>query len=344
MLIDIIDREGLDFSPDKIKQELITLKQDIIKERMKISDEKNELRKTLRSEARKETIEEKIESAIKCLPELDIPYTITKEENSKSAILAMADQHFGKEFVVYGLNGEIINSYSPEIFKNRMWKLRDDIVNICEKENITELNIFSLGDFLEGILRISALQQIKLGLTDSMIEYGYFMVNWLNNLSHYVKINYMQVVGNHDDIRLLTGQKGDFPKENMGKVILQFIKIGLQNNKNINVIENIDENFIYCNIQGFDILGVHCFKGNKYDVIKHYENIYKTNIDIILSGHFHNGNSQNVGLDKEVIGVPSIVGVDSYSMSLNKTANAGAKLLILEENIGKTITYDIKLD
>ena len=47
--------------------------------------------------------------------------------------------------------------------------------------------------------------------------------------------------------------------------------------------------------------------------------------------------------DIEYIQCPSIIGIDHYSLKLKKTSNAGAKVMILEENKGRTLTYNIKL-
>ena len=44
-----------------------------------------------------------------------------------------------------------------------------------------------------------------------------------------------------------------------------------------------------------------------------------------------------------VVNVPSIIGVDDYSISIHRTSNAGATFLVLEAEKGKTIEYAIKL-
>ena len=50
---------------------------------------------------------------------------------------------------------------------------------------------------------------------------------------------------------------------------------------------------------------------------------------------------------KPIIGIYKItnqvIGVDDFSMSINKTSNAGATFLVLEHGRGKTIEYAIKL-
>ena len=49
-------------------------------------------------------------------------------------------------------------------------------------------------------------------------------------------------------------------------------------------------------------------------------------------------------MNSEVINVPSVVGVDPYSLSLNKTSNASGKLLVFEQTKGKVCEYTLKLN
>ena len=50
----------------------------------------------------------------------------------------------------------------------------------------------------------------------------------------------------------------------------------------------------------------------------------------------------NGNRDIEYIQCPSIIGIDDYSLKL-KTSNAGAKVMVIEEGKGRTITHNIKL-
>lgn len=343
MFIEKMDKTPINNSTDDILNKIIEQKQELKKERIKLSDERTIFNKSLRKRAREEEINETIEKSIKTLKPINFPEEIELIESDKSAILCISDQHFGKEFEIKDFSGNILNKYNIDIFKNRMNNLKDKVIQIIKKEEINKLHIFSLGDSIEGMLRINALKQLQLGLTDSAIQFSYFMINWLNELSKYIKIEYRHVLGNHDDIRVITNQKGDFPEENMGKIIYQFIKLGLKDNPNIDIVDNKDHNFIYCNIAGYDILGLHNAGNNISDTLKNYEYCYKSNIDIVLAGHIHHNNTQNVGIEKNIICVPSIVGADSYSISLKKVSDPGAKLLILEKSVNDSITYDIKL-
>ena len=78
--------------------------------------------------------------------------------------------------------------------------------------------------------------------------------------------------------------------------------------------------------------------------LKDYQVMYDINIDYLIAGHLHHSKSETIGIDKEVINVPSIVGIDPYSLSLNKTSNASGKLLVFEQTKGKVCEYTLKLN
>ena len=151
------------------------------------------------------------------------------------------------------------------------------------------------------------------------------------------------VRGNHSELRLLGQPKGTFQNENMDLVVREMIKTYLANNKNFEFIEN-PTGLIYENIYGKNILGIHGEVKNMRNALNDFSNIYHINIDYLIGGHLHHKAMEEVAIDKEVITVPSIIGVDDYSMSIRKTANSGAKFIIFEKDYGIKVDYPIKLN
>ena len=309
---------------------------------IKVQTEKLEYSRWLREEARDELICEKICNAIKANNSLITPEPLIVDKKSRSAVLAFGDEHYAAEFTIYGLYGEIINSYSPEIFEQRMWDLFHQVVDIIRKENITTLYVFALGDFTDGILRCSQLMKLRYGVVEGTVKYANFIANWLNELTKYVKVKYQMVYGNHSELRMLGQPKGTFKEENTGMFVREMIKTYLANNSNFEMIIN-PTGLIFDSIEGFNVLGIHGEVRNMENAIKDFSNTYNTNIQVLLGGHMHHYKAETVGVNKDVINVPSIIGIDDYSMSLNKTSNPGAVLFCIEENKGVTLEYKIKL-
>jgi len=322
--------------------ELDVKKREVEKATIKLRTEKLEYNKWLREEARDEMICEKICSEIKANNSLVAPDPIIVDKPSRSAVLAFGDEHYATEFTIYGLYGEILNSYSPEIFEQRMWELFYQTVEIIQKEDLTTLYVFALGDFTDGILRCSQLMKLRYGVIEGTVRYANFIAHWLNELTRYVKVKYQMVYGNHSELRMLGQPKGTFKEENTGMFVREMIRTYLENNPNFEMTIN-PTGLIFDNIEGLNVLGIHGEVKNMENAIKDFSNTYNTNIQILLGGHMHHYKAETVGVNKDVINVPSIIGIDDYSMSLNKTSNPGAVLFCIEENKGVTLEYKIKL-
>lgn len=328
---------------DEYTSELKALKREIQVERYKLQTEKLENNKWLREYARDELITEKIVDAIHSLEPIRVPNLISHVYNNRSGCLLFGDEHYGSSFELYGLYGEVINSYNPEIFEDRMWDLLSQTIDIIKKEKLSEINAYSLGDYTDGILRVKQLFTLQYGIIEGTIKYSDFITNWLNKLTEYARVNFQMVHGNHSELRLLNQPKGTFTEENMGKVVFEFIKDRLKDNHNFTIVKN-PTGLIFDNVCGFNLLGIHGEVKNMEKAIKDFSNTYNTTIDILVGGHLHHSNSETVGINRDVVNVPSIIGIDPYSMSINKTSNAGATFLIIEEGHGKVQESNIKLN
>jgi len=329
-------------------QEIEIKKIELEKERKKLQTEKNEINKWLREQARIELFYERLEDAIRERYDLRIPQYIKPEEKiRRDAIVTIADCHYGKEVNIVGLKGEVLNIYNIEIFERRMWNLLGEIIKIINKESLNHINIVNLSDSIDGILRMSQLQSLQLGVVESVIGFSDFMVNWLNELSKYVRIDYYNVLGNHNEIRPLGSQRGEFPHENTERIISWYLKTALANNPNVDI--HIGESYVqYFSTVGVNILAVHGQDEKDLEKsLKDYVLLYNQKIDILLAGHLHHNYEKTIAIgdsgEVEVIQSPSIIGLDDFSMRLKRSSNAGAKLFILEEGKGRTITYKISL-
>ena len=324
-------------------QEIQVQKRELEKAKVKLQTEKLEYARWIREEARDELITEKICESIASLPSLEIPQYIQPVHNTRAYALVFGDEHYGAEFEIKGLFGDVLNAYSPEIFEERMWSLFNQTVEIIQKENIDTLNVFSMGDFSDGCLRVSQLMKLRYGVVDGTIKYADFICNWLNELTRYARVKFQMTNGNHTELRMLGQPKGTFTEDNMGKVVSEFIKTRLKDNDNFTFIEN-PTGYIYAQLACHTILGIHGEVKNMENAIKEFSKIYSVPIDYLLAGHLHHSRIEEVGMNSEVINVPSVVGIDPYSLSLNKTSNASGKLLVFEQTKGKVCEYTLKLN
>ena len=325
-------------SPSKVAVQIRELQ----KERCKIQTEKLEFNRWLRENARDELIVEHICQAVEKLEPLAIPNPIHTDLSDREGVLVFGDEHYGTEFEIHGLHNEIINSYSPDIFESRMWNLLEQTISITTKEGFSKIHVFSMGDFEDGLLRVKQLMQLRYGVVEGTVRYADFISNWLNELSKYVEVEFQTTSGNHTELRMLGQPKGTFTKENMSLVVDAMITTRLANSPNFTFVKN-PTGYIFADILGYKLLGIHGEVKSMEQAIKDFSQMYRVQLDFLIAGHKHHSRSETVGINQEVINVPSIIGVDDYSLSIHKMSNAGATFLVFEKGKGKVIEYAIKL-
>lgn len=342
-LIDKLD-SNCEITDDKLIKEIEIKKRELQKERVKLQTEKLEYSRWIREDARDELFEEKVINAIKeNLNSTPNPQDIKVIKSIRGGQLNLADFHFGKEYKIYGLQDEIINEYSPEIFYHRMEELYNEVVEIVKENNLTELHVNSLGDEIDGFIRNSQLWTLRYGATESAVRFGNYMGTWLKKLSNSVNVIYNYTTGNHDEFRLLDGKKDAHLCENSSVISKNCIMLINDGNPNFILKEN-KTGLIFDNIVGFNFLGIHGEVKNLKEGLRDYEQLYNTRIDYLIAGHKHFSEYSNCGVRRGVIGVASIVGSDDFSMKIRKSSDASSSLIVYEEGKGKVKDYTIVLN
>lgn len=322
---DISDLEIL----NKFKQE----KNQLIKERKKIQTENLQLQEQYRNISRTELLYEQVNEAIVNLEPIQVKRFSYTKPTERTGLLLLADQHFDSNFEVKGLFGEIINKYDKETFYNRMWSLLAQMD--ADKFDYDKLKVVSMGDCIEGLLRMTSLIKLRQPVVQSIIQFAEFMSQWLTEASNRlgVPIEFSMVGGNHGVPRYLT-QKPEFPEENLEYIIYEFIKLRLKDEENIKII-SYDETY-FDNIHGINILFAHGENSNLLEYMNYYSNFYNIDIDRCYGAHLHSESSKSVGVadlgSKYIIRCPSICGTDTYAKSILSHNRAGCYFAIFSDN------------
>lgn len=331
---------------EKILKELSLKQRELYKERQKLRDEKNEYYTLLREQSRMELFFEKIDDGVQKIINKKnriLPSPIVLDANSNELFSAFADCHFGVEFCIKGFNGEIINQYNREIFEQRMIKYRDELIDFGKLHNVKKLSLVDLGDSIEGLIHLGQLKALRGNIVDDILDYTDFIDDWLFSLGEYFYIDFYTSEGNHSDLRLLTGKKGDFPHENLEKIYARTLKKSFKNNPNVNICDSLD-GLNYFNVNGYNFLTAHGNNENNLKLsIKEYEDLYGISVDYFIVGHLHSKNEFEVAKGKEVIQVRSIMGTNEHSKGIKKCSDAGATMFTVKKGCGKKYVNDLKL-
>lgn len=309
-------------------------------ERIKIQTANLEYNAIQRAEARNDLFNEQIIKAIERLepikgarPKLDVEPC----DKHRTALLAISDLHAGSTFTVKGIYNEIVNEYSYDIMCARLWSIIDKI----EADDIVfdDLTVAICGDLVEGILRESSLTKLREPVTDTVIRLAEFLSEWIYQLSIRLekKVNVVIIGGNHDTVRSLTSRPM-FEGENLTKIVVEFIKLRLQDLDWITVDDYQD--VAIKNIQGVNVMFQHGEDKDLKTTMDYFSNLYNIDVDEIVAGHLHRGESKTVGItelgDRQLTRVGSIVGTDSYAKQIRASARPSCYMALYEEDNGKT--------
>lgn len=337
--LSILENDKINNIQDENKlQEILIAKKELEKERKKIQTINLEYNQYVRDISRFELFNEKIKEAIDNMPALIFSNTIQDKFNSKqTAVLCISDAHNGVEINMQTVFNEPINIYSPDILKKRLNKLADTVIKDYKNNfNYKKLIVFDLGDGIQNILRLSDIAKLKTGVIDSVLQYAEMISQFLNKIQNElnIQIEFSCLGGNHSELRLISTGR-NWESENLGKVIREFIALRLKDNQNIKVDPYSD--FSFKQIEGINILAIHGDDSKKnINEISYWEQYHNITIDILLMGHFHHQEQISLGYsptgDKEIIIVPSLIGIDEFSRKNRKLARAGAKFILFEDN------------
>ena len=265
----------------------------------------------------------------------------------RTLVLCVADCHYGAEWIVRGLRGEILNPYNPAVFGERMDDLLAQVREIIVKENISDVQLLLCGDSLDGMLRNSQLMKLRWGVIESCMRFSEHMAQWIAALSQYATVSVCGVDGNHTETRTLNSKRGDFPGENLEKVIFWFLAERLKGVPGV-FVDSVTEQRKHLTVQGFNLLLTH---GTD---IKSLENaakqtmlLYGEAIDYLICGHKHREQEYVSGYTDQgnsvVIRVPSVCGMDEYAQRLGYGGKPGALAMVLEAGYGRRCIYPISL-
>lgn len=315
------------------------------KERMKLQTANLERNRLDRNEARQELYYEQIGSLCQTLPVPNFNPCYDNAENNITYVVAISDQHYGASFESER------NIYSPEIFKERLEYLTGRLISFIKDKKIDKLVVTSLGDSLQGILRMSDLAINDTAVVKAVVDYSRLIAQFLNELSQYTNISYYHVpTANHTQIRPLNSKASEIATEDLEYVIGNYIKDMLADNSRVSVnLADSGKQYIKIDdIFGFDVYALHGHQvKNPESIVNNLSTLINGNVDAVLMGHYHGGKEVTVGEgvthDCEVLIAPSFIGSDPYSDSLFAGSKGAVKIYGFDGLYGHTESYKIIL-
>jgi len=215
-------------------QELTLQKQEIQKEKRKLYDERLDLNRRLREEARFEESVDRIEKALLGVSErlfpnnhTDIP---TGLSNNKM-IICLSDLHIGETFK--NSDGE----YNVDIAKSRLEKYLDEIKDIQVRNNCDDCVVAILGDCISGSIHRTISVTNKEDVVEQVKIASMLIAEFIDTLSHLFKsVSVYSVGGNHS--RIEKKAEDALLSERLDNLIPWFVEKLMSNKENVKVYLN----------------------------------------------------------------------------------------------------------
>lgn len=276
------------------------------------------------------------------LPTFEKLYTVN---TNKEYVLTISDIHYGADFVSEN------NVYNKEEAKRRFNRLYNETVEFVKNKELNNIKIVSLGDSLQGLLRLSDLKLNDSAVVKATVEISHLLATFLNDLSKYVNIEYYHCpTANHTQTRPLGTKASEISDEDLEYVISHYTKDLCANNERIKVyLAEEGKQYVKVNIFDYEVLAMHGHQIKNIDnSLKDLSMLRRRFIDFLLLGHFHNGKEIPSGeancMDTEILISPSFVGSDPYSDHIMKGAKSSVKIYGFDEKYGHNETYKIVLN
>ena len=329
-----------ELNDDKYLKELQRQTQELIKQRVMVRDERNELNRLIREEARKESYKEQILRSISehnCSPLL---YDESKQfdgvlKTDNDLIVSLFDLHVGIEI------NNFFNKYNEDVFRNRLNQYLDKIFEVQLRHGSENVFVI-LSELVNGVIHNELRIESNQNLIEQFLTATNYISQFLSELSyHFNKIHVYICPGNHS--RISPKKEDTLKGENIDHLALPFLEAKLQNFSNISFYKNeIDESIAAFSVRNNIVLASHGDKDTMDNVVQKLTLMIGMKPSLVYLGHRHT-NALSTVYDVKVIQSGCISGSDNYCMD-KRLRNMPEQTISVVTESGLDCLYDVKFN
>lgn len=310
--------------------------QELNKDRVKFRDERNELNRVLREQARRESFIELVQRSFSEIEPDELKYTDKTYVISDNDIIAhLTDIHAGSGSDNY------FNTFNDDVLEKRLSKFLDKIFKVQKTHNSEKCYVV-IGEILSGLIHNNLRIENNENVIAQFMTVATYIGNFLEELSKAFKeVHVFVTAGNHS--RVVANKKDSIDGENFDYLLPFYIRAKLQNYTNINIHDNdIEPSIAMFNVRGNNIMAAHGDRDTPANVVQNFTMMFGIKPDICLLGHRHTNGLTTV-FDSKVIESGCVSGTDSYALSIRKKNKPEQTISVITED-GLDCLYDVKLD
>lgn len=321
-------------------EELKSVKEELEKERVKVRDERNELKRVIREEARKESYLEQVMRAVSEYSGKPLEYDESRrlevyEDGGNDMVVSMTDLHTGIEI------HNSFNTFDQDVLKQRLNHYLDRIFEIQERHRSENVCVI-LSELVSGLIHTPLRIENNQNLIEQFLTVTDYLSQFLTELSYrFEEVHVYICPGNHS--RLVANKDNSLKGENIDHLAIPFLEAKLQNFENIMFHRNeVEESVAMFYIRGKLVMCSHGDKDDPGSVVQKFTLMFGIRPDIVYLGHRHTNGMMTV-YDVKVIQSGSLSGSDSYCMDKRLKNKPEQTVSIITED-GLDCLYDIKFD
>ena len=323
---------------DKVEDEIDIKMRELYKQQQKYRDVMNSYRRSMRDEARIETMYDAMVEAMEQLDSLPKVEPIFKETNSKNeAVLLLSDLHIGVEC------DNFYNKYNCDIASKRLSILLSETRKYCARNSVQRLNVVNLGDLIQGVIHVNARIEQEFDVITQVMRASELIAQFLNQIQGVApEVIYRSVVDNHS--RVVADKNQHLEKENLFRLIDWYLQERLQNTRIIFANDNLDIGLGKFNlINGKTLMFAHGHQDNLNSVVQNWVGATQEYIDYLCLGHYHCEKIKTFQNAKVIVN-GSIVGTEQYAFGKRLFSKPSQTLLIFEGNNLISVSVNLEED
>lgn len=319
-------------------KELRLQRQSLEKERVKTRDERNELRRIIREEARKESYKEQILRSISEYHGKPLDYDKNKQftgilKSDNDLIVSCTDIHAGIEIDNY------FNKFNENVLKDRFNQYLDKIFEVQLRHGSENVNLI-LSELVSGIIHNELRIENNQNLIEQFLSVTDYISQFLTELSyHFNNVNVYICPGNHS--RISPKKEDSLKGENIDHLALPFLEAKLQNFKNIYFNKNtIEESIAMFSVRNNIVMASHGDKDAPNNVVQKFTLLFGMRPDLVYLGHRHQNGLTTV-YNCKVIESGCMSGVDNYALDMRMNGYPSQTISVVTKD-GLDCLYDVK--
>lgn len=319
----------------EFKDKTEKLKSELYKQEVKTRDVLNSYRKTLRSEARVESIKDLIERSVTALPPLPEVEPgvarISAEDSPAEAVMLLSDMHIGMTI------DNFANTYNKEVARARLAAYVDEVITLCHANNVVRLNVCNLNDLVHGAIHLTARIEEEEDVITQIMLASEMLAEALNKLQAAApEVIYRSVTDNHS--RLMPSFKEHIEKESLARLIDFYVEPRLSGSSIIFAKDNLDYDISKIDLlNGKIMICAHGHRDNINTIIQGYMGALRQYVNYVCVGHYHETKMKGFQGAKVFVN-GSLCGPDSFAISKRLFGDPEQTLLIFK---GRTLSQHV---